>query len=63
MPSEGRNPILVAIDTQEVDRARSLSRSLAGAVGGIKLGLEFFNAHGPAGVAEELAIAATCSST
>ena len=52
MPSKGRNPILVAIDTQEVDRARSLSRSLAGAVGGIKLGLEFFNAHGPAGVAE-----------
>ncbi len=52
MPSEGRNPILVAIDTQEVDRARNLSRSLAGAVGGIKLGLEFFNAHGPAGVAE-----------
>lgn len=51
MPSEGRNPILVAIDTQELDRAKCLSRSLAGTVGGIKLGLEFFNAHGPVGVA------------
>ena len=52
MPSEGRNPILVAIDMQELDRAKCLSRSLADTVGGIKLGLEFFNAHGPVGVAE-----------
>ena len=52
MPREGRNPVLVAIDTPELDRAKALSQSLAGAVGGIKLGLEFFNAHGPAGVAE-----------
>lgn len=52
MSSNGRNPILVAIDAQDVDRAKHLSQSLAGAVGGIKLGLEFFNAHGPAGVAE-----------
>ncbi len=52
MPGEGRNPILVAIDTPELDRARALSQSLAGAVGGIKLGLEFFNAHGPAGIAQ-----------
>ena len=52
MPREGRNPILVAIDTPDLDRAKSLSQSLAGDVGGIKLGLEFFNAHGPAGVTE-----------
>lgn len=52
MPSEDRNPILVAIDTRDTDLATSLSRSLAGAIGGIKLGLEFFNANGPAGVAE-----------
>lgn len=51
MPREGRNPILVAIDTPELDRAKQLAHSLAGNVGGIKLGLEFFNAHGPAGVA------------
>lgn len=52
MPSEGPNPVLVAIDTTELDRAKALSKSLTGAVGGIKLGLEFFNAHGPGGVAE-----------
>lgn len=52
MPREGRNPVLVAIDTPELERAKALSQSLAGAVGGIKLGLEFFNANGPAGVAE-----------
>jgi orotidine-5'-phosphate decarboxylase len=52
MPSQNRNPILVAVDTQEVDRAKALANELAEAVGGIKLGLEFFNANGPAGVAE-----------
>ncbi|MBE9554369.1 MAG: orotidine-5'-phosphate decarboxylase [Proteobacteria bacterium] len=52
MPREGRNPVLVAIDTPELEQAKALSRSLAGAIGGIKLGLEFFNANGPAGVAE-----------
>lgn len=52
MTTETRNPILVAIDTQEVERARELAQSLTGAVGGIKLGLEFFNANGPSGVAE-----------
>lgn len=52
MPSKNRNPILVAVDMPEIDRAKDLARLLAGAVGGIKLGLEFFNANGPAGVAE-----------
>jgi orotidine-5'-phosphate decarboxylase len=52
MTNETRNPILVAIDTQEVERARDLAQTLAGAVGGIKLGLEFFNANGPSGVSE-----------
>jgi orotidine-5'-phosphate decarboxylase len=51
MPRGGCGPVLVAIDTPDLDRAKALSQSLAGAVGGIKLGLEFFNAHGPAGVA------------
>jgi orotidine-5'-phosphate decarboxylase len=51
MPNEGRNPILVAVDTQDVDQARDLAQSLTGMVGGIKLGLEFFNANGPSGVA------------
>lgn len=44
------NPILCAIDTPELDRAEALIAALAGAVGGVKLGLEFFTAHGPEGV-------------
>ncbi len=50
MPGDRKNPLLVAIDTPDLERAKGLATSLAGAVGGIKLGLEFFNAHGPAGV-------------
>jgi orotidine-5'-phosphate decarboxylase len=44
------NPLLCAIDTADLARAKTLAASLAGVVGGIKLGLEFFAAHGPAGV-------------
>jgi len=44
------NPILCAIDTAEMPRARSLIEALSSAVGGVKLGLEFFAAHGPEGV-------------
>lgn len=42
--------IFCAVDTIDLDAARSLAGRLAGEVGGIKLGLEFFVAHGPAGV-------------
>ena len=49
-PKRPQDRILVAIDTPEEARAVQLSRSLAGAVGGVKLGLEFFNANGPDGV-------------
>lgn len=49
-PRRPQDRILVAIDTPDIDRATDLSRALTGAVGGIKLGLEFFNANGPAGV-------------
>jgi orotidine-5'-phosphate decarboxylase len=45
-----RNPILCAIDTPDLARAQTLIAATAGAVGGVKLGLEFFVAHGPAGV-------------
>ncbi len=44
------NPIHVALDTVDLARAQTLARALAGAVGGIKLGKEFFTAHGPQGV-------------
>ncbi len=45
-----RNPILCAIDTPDLARARALVATLAGTVAGVKLGLEFFAAHGPEGV-------------
>jgi orotidine-5'-phosphate decarboxylase len=45
-----RNPILCAIDTNELGRAEALIAATQGAVGGVKLGLEFFSAHGPAGI-------------
>ncbi len=44
------NPIYVALDTPDLDRAQALARSVAPHVGGFKLGLEFFMAQGPAGV-------------
>ena len=46
------NPILCAIDTPDLVRARALVETIRGAVGGVKLGLEFFVAHGPKGVTE-----------
>ncbi|OYU16008.1 MAG: orotidine-5'-phosphate decarboxylase [Alphaproteobacteria bacterium PA4] len=45
------NPVFVAVDTPSLDGARALVTAVAPHVGGIKLGLEFFCAHGPAGVA------------
>ncbi len=42
--------IFVAIDTTDLERAISLCRPLGGIVGGIKIGKEFFVAHGPQGV-------------
>ncbi|MBZ6378280.1 orotidine-5'-phosphate decarboxylase [Pacificimonas flava] len=44
------NPVFVAVDTADLARAENLVRQLSGLVGGIKLGLQFWNAHGPAGV-------------
>jgi len=50
------NPVFCALDTTDLGRAETLAQSLAGSVGGAKIGMEFFNAHGPAGYR---AIAAT----
>ncbi|WP_034852609.1 orotidine-5'-phosphate decarboxylase [Inquilinus limosus] len=44
------NPVYVAIDAPTLDEAKRLTGLVAGAVGGIKLGLEFFMAAGPEGV-------------
>lgn len=45
------NPIFVAVDTPDIAAARALLAKVAPHVGGVKLGLEFFCAHGPAGIA------------
>lgn len=46
------NPIFCAIDTTDLDKAVRLAEALKGAVGGIKLGMEFFysNCRGAGGV-------------
>ena len=46
------NPLFVALDTPDLARARAIAAAVAPFAGGIKLGLEFFAANGPAGVAE-----------
>lgn len=44
--------ILLALDTPDVATAVAQARAVGTAVDGVKLGLEFFNANGPAGVRE-----------
>ena len=51
-----RSPIYVAIDTTDMARAKELVARVRHHVGGIKLGLEFFSAHGQAGVREMAAL-------
>ena len=50
------NPVFVAIDTPRMERAQSLAEQVRGAAGGVKLGLEFFSANGPEGVASIAAL-------
>ncbi len=46
------NPIFLALDLPRLEAASTLARKVAGHVGGLKLGLEFFCAHGHHGVHE-----------
>lgn len=46
------NPVYLALDLPRLDAAEALARKVAGHIGGIKLGLEFFYAHGHHGVHE-----------
>lgn len=53
MAAEGRRdlpPVLVAIDTPSLERAVALADTLRGTGVGYKIGLEFYSAHGLAGV-------------
>ena len=43
------NPICVALDTPDLDRARALAKKLRPHVGYLKIGMEFFYAHGNKG--------------
>ena len=45
------NPICVALDTPELERARTLAKVLASHAGYMKIGMEFFYAHGAKGYA------------
>ncbi len=46
------NPIFLALDMPRLDSALALAQKVKGHVGGLKLGLEFFCAHGHHGVHE-----------
>lgn len=46
------SPIYVAIDTPDLARAKAIATRTRAHIGGLKLGLEFFCAHGQAGVRE-----------
>ncbi len=46
-----KNPVFCAVDRPDLEGALELARAVAPHVGGIKLGLEFFTAQGPRGVA------------
>jgi len=45
-----RAKLFCALDSADLDKVRALGQSIAGAVDGLKLGLEFFSARGPAGI-------------
>ena len=47
-----KSPIYVALDTPDLARADALAKKVRRHVGGLKLGLEFFSANGPAGIRE-----------
>jgi len=53
-----RGGILVALDTTDVAVAKGWAKATRDSAAGVKLGLEFFNARGPAGVAEIAALGA-----
>jgi orotidine-5'-phosphate decarboxylase len=50
------SPVFVALDTTEPAKAVALAGRLKGLVGGLKLGLEFYTANGPAAVEQVSAL-------
>lgn len=52
MTNLSRNPVFCALDTTDLGKALAWATAIKPYVGGLKLGLEFFNANGPQGVAK-----------
>ncbi|MEQ1866904.1 MAG: orotidine 5'-phosphate decarboxylase / HUMPS family protein, partial [Micropepsaceae bacterium] len=50
MTRVAQNPIFCALDTVALPEALAWARAVKPYVGGLKIGLEFFNANGPDGV-------------
>jgi orotidine-5'-phosphate decarboxylase len=50
--STPQNPVFCALDTTDVTKALAWARAIKPYVGGLKIGMEFFNANGPQGVAK-----------
>jgi orotidine-5'-phosphate decarboxylase len=48
-PAKLASPLCIALDTPDLDRARALVHEVGDAAGMVKIGMEFFYAHGPAG--------------
>lgn len=51
MTAKQENPVFLAVDTVSLADARVLVEAVSRLIGGVKLGLEFFNRHGLDGVA------------
>jgi orotidine-5'-phosphate decarboxylase len=56
MTNPSRNPVFCALDTTDVGKALAWANAIKPHVGGLKLGLEFFNANGPQGIAKLLEV-------
>lgn len=50
MTRPAANPVYCALDTTDVAKALAWAKAVKPFVGGLKIGLEFFNANGPQGV-------------
>ena len=46
------NPVYLALDVPQIDPAKTLLNKVKAHIGGVKLGLEFFCAHGHHGIHE-----------
>ena len=49
-PHRFSNPVFVALDTPDIDRALAIAKAVRPHVGGLKIGLEFITATGPDGI-------------